>query len=50
MISATQDDGLSLSDKFKALAREVEADPDPKAWDERLRKVAAQKPVPEKPE
>ena len=40
-------DDRSQSDKFKALAREVEADPDPKAWDERLRKIAAQKPAPE---
>jgi hypothetical protein len=37
-------------DKFKALAREVEADPDEKAWDERLKKVAKAKPEPEKPE
>jgi len=38
------------ADKFKALAREVEANSAPKAWDDRLRKIAAQKPVPEKPE
>ncbi len=38
------------SDKFKALAREVEADPDEKAWDDRLRKIAAQKPEAEKSE
>lgn len=37
-------------DKFKELAREVEADPDEKAWDERLKKVAGHKPAPEKPE
>ncbi|WP_420136396.1 hypothetical protein [Sphingomonas sp.] len=37
-------------DKFKALAREAEADPDQKAWDERLKKVAKQRPAPEKPE
>lgn len=43
-------DPQSQADKFKALAREVEADPDPKAWDKRLRKLAAQKPAPEKPE
>jgi hypothetical protein len=43
---------LAQSDRFKQLAREVEADPDEKAWDERLRKIAAQKPVqePEEPE
>lgn len=38
------------SDKFKALARELEADEDEARWDERLRKVAAQKPEPETPE
>jgi hypothetical protein len=32
-------------DKFKALAREVEADEDEGRWDERLKKVAAAKPV-----
>ena len=35
-------------DKFKDLARELEADEDEARWDERLKKVAAQKPVPEK--
>ena len=35
----------SQSDKFKEAAREAECDPDPKAWDERLRKVAKQKPA-----
>lgn len=42
----------SQSDKFKALARELEADEDEARWDERLAKVAAHKPVPEteKPE
>jgi hypothetical protein len=37
-------------DKFKALAREVEAEEG--RWDERLKKVAGQKPAPEseKPE
>lgn len=38
------------SDKFKALARELEADEDEARWDERLAKVAAHKPAPEKPE
>ena len=36
-------------DKFKELAREVEADEDEAHWDERLTKVAKHKPV-EKPE
>lgn len=42
----------SQSDKFKALARELEADEDEARWDERLVKVARQKPAPEpeKPE
>jgi len=40
-------DEKTQSEKFADLAREVEADPDPKAWDERLRKIAAQKPAPE---
>jgi len=39
------------SDKFKELARELEADEDEKRWDERLKKVAGRKPPtdPEKP-
>ncbi|MDT8758196.1 hypothetical protein MZO42_05760 [Sphingomonas psychrotolerans] len=39
-------------DKFKELAREVEADEDEARWDERLTKVAKHKPAPdpEKPE
>ena len=40
------------SDKFKALARELEADEDEARWDERLKKVVAHKPAtePGKPE
>ncbi len=38
------------SDKFKELARELEADEDEAHWDERLKKVAKAKPEPEKPE
>lgn len=38
------------SDKFKQLARELEADDDKKRWDERLRKLAKVKPEPEKSE
>jgi hypothetical protein len=37
------------SDKFKEAARALECDEDEARWDERLRKVAKQKPV-EKPE
>lgn len=32
------------SDKFKDAAREAECDEDEKRWEERLRKVAKQKP------
>jgi hypothetical protein len=38
------------ADKFKELARELEADEDEAHWDERLKKVAKAKPAPEKPE
>lgn len=43
---------LTQSDKFKALARELEMEEDEMRWDERLTKVVAYKPVPdmEKPE
>lgn len=34
-------------DKFKELARELEADEDETRWDERLKKVAKAKPKPE---
>lgn len=40
----------SQLDKFKALARELEADEDEARWDERLKKVATAKPEPENPE
>ena len=38
------------ADKFKEAARELECDEDEAHWDERLKKVAKQKPAPEKPE
>ena len=38
------------AERFKALARELEADEDEARWDERLKKVARHKPAPEKPE
>lgn len=38
------------SDKFKDTARELECDEDEGRWEERLKKVAAHKPAPEKPE
>lgn len=31
-------------DKFKAAAKELETDDDPKRFDERMRKIAKQKP------
>lgn len=40
----------SQSEKFKKLARDLEADEDEARWDERLKKVAKAKPAPEKPE
>ena len=40
----------SQSDKFKDAARDLECDEDEARWEERLRKVAKQKPEPEKPE
>jgi len=42
------DEPKTQSDKFKALARELEADEDEARWDERLEKVARAKPVPDK--
>ena len=36
----------SQADKFKQAAREHECDEDEARWDERLRKVAGQKPAP----
>jgi hypothetical protein len=36
-----------MSEQLASLAREVEADRDENAWDERLRKIAAAKPAPE---
>jgi hypothetical protein len=43
-------DKKSQSDKFKELARELEADEDEERWDERLKKVARHKNAPEKPD
>jgi hypothetical protein len=37
-------------DRFKEATRALECDEDETRWDERLKKVAAQKPKPEKPE
>jgi hypothetical protein len=41
-------DSKTQSDKFKEAAREHEADEDETRWEERLKKIARQKP--EKPE
>ncbi|MGQ0660050.1 hypothetical protein [Sphingosinicella sp.] len=40
----------SQSDKFKAAAREHECDEDEARWDERLKRIATQKPKDDKPE
>lgn len=37
-------------DRFREAARDLECDQDEGRWNERLKKVAQQKPVPEKPE
>lgn len=37
-------------DKFKAAARALECDDDEARFDERVKKLVKQKPVPEKPE
>lgn len=36
-------------EKFEQAARELECDEDEARWDERLRKIAKQKPVPDEP-
>jgi hypothetical protein len=41
-------DEKAQSEKFKKLARQLEADEDEIAWDERLKKVVKHKPTPEK--
>ena len=43
-------DEKTQSDKFKEIARDLEADEDEAHWDERLKKVAKANPAPEKPE
>lgn len=43
-------DDKSQSEKFKELARELEADEDEARWDERLKKVGKAKPALEEPE
>jgi hypothetical protein len=43
------DEQKTQSEKFEQVARELECDEDEARWDERLRKIAKQKPV-EKPE
>ncbi|WP_324740286.1 hypothetical protein U8326_10870 [Tsuneonella sp. CC-YZS046] len=43
-------DNSSQLDKFKKLAREIEADEDEVRWDEKLAKIAKVKPKPEKSE
>lgn len=47
MPDATSEHPESQLDKFKALARELEADENEARWDERLAKVVAHKPATE---
>ena len=42
-------ESASQVDRFKQAARELEADESEKRFDERLAKIARQKPSPEKP-
>jgi hypothetical protein len=49
MKTSTQKAISSQSDKFKEAARELECDPNEARWEERLKRVAKQKPV-EKPQ
>ena len=44
-MSATQKTTTNQSEKFKKAALEHEADEDEKRWEERLKKVAKQKPA-----
>ena len=44
MTEASAAKAKSQSDKFKEAARELSCDKDEAGWDERLRKVAKQKP------
>ncbi len=41
---------LTQLEKFKAAARDLECDEDEARWDATLKKVAKQKPVPDKPQ
>lgn len=43
-------DNKTQSDKFKETARELEADQDEVRWEDRLRKIAKQKPSDENAE
>jgi len=46
----TSSPGKSQLDKFKDLARELEADEDEARWNERLKKVVKAKPDADKPD
>jgi hypothetical protein len=49
--SSTESEGRDKTqrEKFEEAARDLECDEDEARWDERLRKVAGQKPVEDKP-
>jgi hypothetical protein len=48
MVKLRRDD--SQVERFKAAARDLECDEDEARWDATLKKVAKQKPAPDKPE
>lgn len=50
IVAMPKHDAESQLDKFKELARQLEADEDEARWDQRLKKVAKHKPAPEKPD
>jgi hypothetical protein len=50
MTTATQHDEMSQAERFKQAARDLECDEDEARWDAALKKVAKQKPAPDKPE
>jgi hypothetical protein len=50
MTTATQRNELSQAERFKQAARDLECDEDEVRWDAKLKKVAKQKPAPDKPE
>ena len=50
MTTAPQHDETSQAERFRQAARDLECDEDEARWHATLKKVAKQKPAPEKPE